>query len=79
MVFLNGGMELVINFDYSELTSYFKGVYHYQGRPLDFTIVKTIDLETKEVIDLMVSFNKKVDNERYIKDEIIKEFNKRFK
>lgn len=72
-------MESIINFDYSELTSYFKGVYYYQGRPLDFTIVRTINLETKDVIDLIVSFSVKVENEQKIKDEIITQFNKKFR
>lgn len=68
-----------INYDYSEITSYFKGVYTYQGRPLDFTIVKTVDLETKDVIDLIVSFNHKLDNEQPIKDDVLKQFNKQIR
>ena len=68
-----------INYDYSELVSYYQGVYVYQGKPLDFTIVKITDVNTKELIDLSISFTRKIDNEVSIKDEILKHFNKSFK
>ncbi len=67
-------MELNIVFDYSELVSYFKGVYHHQGKPLDFTIVKIIDLHSKELIDLQVT---NIDDPE-VKGAIIAEFNKKF-
>ena len=68
-----------INYDYGELVSYFNGVYVHQGVHIPFTIIKIINLESKDVIDIDISLSKPLDNERFIKDEILKEFNKTIK
>jgi hypothetical protein len=72
-------MELTINYDYSELISYYQGVIYYQGKPLDFTIIKTTDVATKEIIDIEVGFTKSVDNRQELVDKILNHFNKNFK
>jgi hypothetical protein len=68
-------MELTINYDYSELVSYYQGVIYDQGIPLDFTIIKTTNLATKDLIDLEVAFTKKVSNYTQLRDKIISQFN----
>lgn len=72
-------MELNINYDYSELVSYYQGVIYYQGNPFDFTLIKTTDVATKELIDIEVAFNKSVSNYMELRDQIISHFNKNFK
>lgn len=68
-----------INYDYGELVSYFNGIYVHQGVYIPFTITKIINLETKDVIDIDIALNRIVDNVQFIKDEILKEFNKKIK
>ena len=72
-------MELIINYDYSELVSYYQGVIYNQGLPLDFTIIKTTNVATKELIDIEVAFTKKVVNYTELRDKVLSKFNQDFK
>jgi len=72
-------MELIINYDYSELVSYYQGVIYNQGLPLDFTIIKTTNVATKELIDIEVAFTKKVNNYTELRDKVLSKFNQDFK
>lgn len=81
-------MELTIKYKDCDITKYYFGNTIYNGRTIDFQIIKTINLnlEVQEVLDFQIVFSDaniyrylNASDVQSIKDSITQEFNKKFK